>query len=852
MKLSSIFRFRLKTKILNIVLGLPFICIILFGAISYIDMINLGTYTTGAIETLGTDILDRSKNSMQNQSEKYLLWIASNQAAVSDAIFLRGMREVDRMTALVDYIWENTSEIELKTSFSYGEKPKNIYVTSRYKLAPKVTPHDVRRELALSSGLDQIFMSVFANDEHLTSVFVGTESGIFRIYPWSDDLQPTYDPRKSGWYQRAAKTGKLGWTKPYVESGGKGQKITCSKPFYNSRGKLRGVIGADVMLSSLNEKIINIRVGDHGYVFLLDDKGNVIARPQITPDDSRWDESFAMENFMMSANPGLKATANDMTKGEKGINLCDFGSVKKYIAFAPIPSMKWSVAMVIPFEEMIPLTLTDSRGDENLTRDINREIGEYTKKGQASFILVFLTMIIIIVFFGMRLSNKITDPILTLAHGAKVIGSGNLDNLLEIRTGDEIEELADALNKMASDLKTYIDELNKETISKERIQQTRIMITGIKEALSGKYSFENLLPFMSKESRREGDVLFKKGDQSDKLYYIKTGTLLLVEINIRVGENNIIGEMGLFRASKERTVSVVCENDVELYSITHDKLFHLYNLDPSIGLHLIQLITHRLIENLKVEAKEKERIESELRIAHDIQTRSLPSVFPPFPDRKEFDIFAYLTPAKEIGGDLYDFFFIDENKLCFLIGDVSGKGVPAALFMMTTKTLLKAEVSGGLSLEDVLYNVNNILASENDTAMFITLFCAILNTDTGELEFSNAGHNHPLLFRSGKDFEYITPKANFVLGPMEEMRFPSEYLALKPGDTMFLYTDGVTEAQDLENKLYSKERLQKTLSQLRDKDVRGVLNGVKGDINRFVQNAPQYDDITMMALKFNG
>ena len=852
MKLSSIFRFRLKTKILNIVLGLPFICIILFGAISYIAMINLGTYTTGAIETLGTDILDRSKNSMQNRAEKYLLWIASNQAAVSDAIFLRGMSEVDRMTALADYIWKNTSDIELKSFFSYEEKPKNIYVTSRYKLAPKVTLHDVGRELALSSGLDQIFMSLFANDEHLTSVFVGTESGIFRIYPWSDDLQPTYDPRKSGWYQRAAKTGKLGWTKPYVESGGKKQTITCSKPFYNSRGKLRGVIGADVMLSSLTEKIINTRVGDVGYVFLLDDKGNVIARPQITPDDSRWDESFAMENFLMCANLGLKATANDMTKGEKGVNLCDFDNVKKYIAFAPIPSMKWSVAVVIPLEEMIPLTLTDSRGDENLTRDINREIGEYTKQGQASFILVFLTIIIIIVFFGMRLSNKITDPILTLAQGAKVIGSGNLDNLLEIRTGDEIEELADALNKMASDLKTYIDELNKETISKERIQQTKIMITGIKEVLSGKYSFEGLLPFMSKESRREGDVLFKKGDQSDKLYYIKTGTILLLEINIRVGENNIIGEMGLFRASKERTVSAVCENDVELYSITHDKLFHLYNLDPSIGLYLIQLITHRLIENLKVEAKEKERIESELRIAHDIQTRSLPSVFPPFPDRKEFDIFAYLTPAKEIGGDLYDFFFIDENKLCFLIGDVSGKGVPAALFMMTTKTLLKAAVSGGLSLEDVLYNVNNILASENDTSMFITLFCAILNTDTGELEFINAGHNHPLVFRSGKDFEYITPKANFVLGPMEEMRFPSEYSVLKPGDTIFLYTDGVTEAQNLENKLYSKERLQKTLSQLRDKDVRGVLNGVKGDINRFVQNAPQYDDITMMALKFNG
>ncbi|MFH1487591.1 MAG: PP2C family protein-serine/threonine phosphatase [Pseudomonadota bacterium] len=211
-----------------------------------------------------------------------------------------------------------------------------------------------------------------------------------------------------------------------------------------------------------------------------------------------------------------------------------------------------------------------------------------------------------------------------------------------------------------------------------------------------------------------------------------------------------------------------------------------------------------------------------------------------------------MVPAKEVGGDLYDFFFIDEDHLCFIIGDVSGKGVPAALFMMTTKTLLKTETLRGLPLEKVLYDVNNIIASENKTAMFITLFCAVLNTKTGEIEYANSGHNRPLVCRQGSEFEYIFPKANFVLGPMEDMTFTSEKLELRPDETIFIYTDGVTEAMNYQEEFYSEERLRKTLTGLKDQNVEDMLKGISKDLGKFVQFAPQYDDITMLAVKFNG
>jgi serine phosphatase RsbU (regulator of sigma subunit) len=258
------------------------------------------------------------------------------------------------------------------------------------------------------------------------------------------------------------------------------------------------------------------------------------------------------------------------------------------------------------------------------------------------------------------------------------------------------------------------------------------------------------------------------------------------------------------------------------------------------------------IRNLAETTAAKERIESELRVATDIQMSMLPRTFPPFPDRKEFDIFAMMEPAKEVGGDLYDFFLVQPDKLCFIIGDVCDKGVPAALFMAISKALLKTAGMAGLPPDAMLAQTNNILNPENDASMFITVFCAILDTNTGELKFANAGHPPPLLNSSVNGFQYMKLPKGFVVGPMPGVVYTCESATLRPGETVFLYTDGVTEAADSNRQLYSEARLQQVLTKLKDEDATGMVKGVREDITAFVSGSPQNDDITMLAIRFLG
>lgn len=257
------------------------------------------------------------------------------------------------------------------------------------------------------------------------------------------------------------------------------------------------------------------------------------------------------------------------------------------------------------------------------------------------------------------------------------------------------------------------------------------------------------------------------------------------------------------------------------------------------------------IRDLTETTASKERIESELRIAREIQMGILPKLFPAFPDRPEFDIYASIEPAKEVGGDLYDFFFVDDDHFCFLIGDVSGKGVPAAFFMAVTKTLLKVICERGLDPGDALEKVNNDLAEENESCMFVTLFLCVLNIRTGELRYGSAGHNPPILLKNG-GAEWIPPLKEPVAGPIEGMSYSTETLYLNPGDTIFLYTDGVTEAMDAEQTLYSDERLIRNALSISGKSPQEIVHALDESIKTFTGGAEQSDDITMLAMRFNG
>jgi phosphoserine phosphatase RsbU/P len=258
------------------------------------------------------------------------------------------------------------------------------------------------------------------------------------------------------------------------------------------------------------------------------------------------------------------------------------------------------------------------------------------------------------------------------------------------------------------------------------------------------------------------------------------------------------------------------------------------------------------IEELTETTALKERMESELKVAHDIQMSILPKMFPPFPNRTEFDIYAMIQPAKEVGGDFYDFFQIDQDHLCFVIADVSGKGIPASLFMAVTKTLIKAKATVGLTPDRIISRVNEELCVGNDTNMFVTIFCAILNICTGEMEYTNGGHNPPLIIRKAGEVSLIKSTGGIVVGVMEDAKYTIEKLTLEPGDIIYLYTDGVNEAMNKNGEFFSDKRLKQEIIRLKEKPIRDIIEGIMGEIENFVKDMPQSDDITMMVIQYRG
>ena len=249
---------------------------------------------------------------------------------------------------------------------------------------------------------------------------------------------------------------------------------------------------------------------------------------------------------------------------------------------------------------------------------------------------------------------------------------------------------------------------------------------------------------------------------------------------------------------------------------------------------------------------EKERISTELSLAARIQTSMLPHQFPPFPDRNEFDIYASMDPAKEVGGDFYDFFLIDSDHLGLVMADVSGKGIPAALFMMISKVILQSCAMLGRSAGEILTKMNEAICSNNQAEMFVTVWVGILEISTGKLTAANAGHEYPALRRADGDFELFRDKHGFVIGGMAGIPYREYELWLAPGDKLFLYTDGVPEATDADKQLFGTGRMLAALNEGKDGTPEQILKGVRRAVDGFVKDAEQFDDLTMLCLEYRG
>jgi serine phosphatase RsbU (regulator of sigma subunit) len=461
--------------------------------------------------------------------------------------------------------------------------------------------------------------------------------------------------------------------------------LTCSRAVLTPQGKLVGVVGLDISMAAISKRLIHTPEMTPGYAFLLNERGELI-------------EQERADMFIPEAGSGIR---RKMTAGDSGIEF-DAGSAA-YVAYAPIRSIHsadgksfWSIGISMPKGEITRLA-----DDIQQRMDVvfNLLLG------------ILAAMLLIVIYAAVRLSRGITGPVLELDAGALRIGSGDLDHTLEVKTGDEIEQLANTFNKMAADLKNYI-------------------------------------------------------------------------------------------------------------------------------------------RNLEETTAEKERFASELRVAHEIQMSFLKKIFPPFPERSDISLYATLEPAREVGGDLYDFALLDGNRLVFYIGDVSDKGVPASLVMAMTMTLMKrASQQPGITPAGVLRQVNYALAEDNVNAMFVTLFIGILNLQTGELNFSNAGHNPPLILGADGQCRYLQLPDGLVLGVMTDAEYSDDSVHLGAGDMIVTYTDGVTEAMSPRRALYSEERLQATLTALAGRGVEDTVSAIIASVREHADGAPQSDDIAVLAVK---
>ena len=289
------------------------------------------------------------------------------------------------------------------------------------------------------------------------------------------------------------------------------------------------------------------------------------------------------------------------------------------------------------------------------------------------------------------------------------------------------------------------------------------------------------------------------------------------------------------------------EDIISLPITSNDEIGDLYQVIRTMQGKIVEYL-----DNLTRVTAEKERISAELSIATQIQADMLPRIFPPFPSRHDFDIYATMTPAKEVGGDFYDFFLIDDDHLGLVMADVSGKGVPAALFMVIAKTLIKNRAMMGGGPAEVLRYVNEQLCEGNEAELFVTVWFAIVELSTGRGLAANAGHEHPAIRHKDGQYELVIYRHSPAVATMEGLRFREHSFELKPGDSLFVYTDGVTEATNTADELFGTDRMLEALNRNPDALPPELLPQIKAEIDSFVGEAPQFDDITMMCIQYYG
>lgn len=544
-------------------------------------------------------------------------------------------------------------------------------------------------------------------------ITVNTLQGNNTNIEFSDKFLSSYVPKDSEWYKKTAESGTITIGIMPNDENTNLPFITVSTPYYNGN-EFAGVANIAINAVSLHQLLEQRGINDViNANFILNSKGELV----LLSENGGLSKEIG-EYGKPLAEGDLARVGEKMIAGETGVESVVLNGESYYLAYAPIPSLEWSLGMLAKADDILRVGSEAQREADSLTGKFVPSMSEHFQKNLLGIGYMLPVVLFAILMFGTLTAKRFVAPILQITAGVREIAKGDFEKKLNLTTGDEFEELANSIDIMTNDIKAYM-------------------------------------------------------------------------------------------------------------------------------------------ENIANITKDKQRIATELSLAQDIQIGMLPDIGSLPAKNAGYDLYATMEAAKTVGGDFYDFYSLDENRVAVMIADVSGKGVPAALFMAIAKTLLQNSLSDGhfRSISETAAHINNLLKEDNTKMMFVTAFIGVLNIKTGNFSFVNCGHNPPLIYRAECDkYEYIEVLRNTALGVMSDMNFTEQEITLNPKDALFLYTDGVTEACNESEEMYGEDRLQTALNAVASPNISSeeILTKIREDLKKFVGTAEQSDDITMLGIRFNG
>jgi sigma-B regulation protein RsbU (phosphoserine phosphatase) len=823
----------IKTKILLALLALSLLPLMLFVAINRARMVNVQEYV---------------KSRLKEEAKNDLSGAATRQAAIASSMLDKVEAETRMVAFFTEALLRNPAAFGGAQSYSpAGQLPDPV--AAMYSLAPRVTMAAAKPELDLTSNLDKLFVLITRGDRLLDAIYYGTQSGVFRQYPYnpSDVVKFTLDRSLAQQLNQGGEIPEPLWG-ALRENG-----ITLSRHAVVSTTEPGNMW---VIQDGENSRTFSVRQGKTGldvrdeydpiidpwYLKAVDYLNTVGPKSVAWTKYANWDSLGTGGKLMFALVKGHPEGVEPEADGKDFEGpITDKVSPRLASAFRS-RQLILSVNSPISIEGDGGWILQDENGNHYEIRKDNDALNVYA--------IDVLTC-----------SQAVVDPEKRLAG---VVGSDiNVDTISSkvIRTSREFKGYAFLLNERGE----LVDQENADTFIPDSGGSIRSKMaageTGT-EYVVDRATYVAYAPIRSIHSA-DGKSFWSVGISMPEAEI----TRLADEIHKKlVSVLEVV--LGLFaamvvvvvfaatRMSKGITAPIVALN-AGVTRIGSGDLDYRVNVGTRDEIGELAAAFNKMvgdlqayIENLKTTTAEKERFASELRVAHDIQMSFLKKIFPPYGHRSEFSLYATLVPAREVGGDLYDFSLLDEDRLFFYIGDVSDKGVPASLIMAMTMTLMKrASVQPGITPAGILREVNVTLAEDNENVMFVTLFLGILNVKTGELAFSNAGHNPPLILGADGECRFLALPDGLVLGVLADAEYRDDTVHLEPGDMIVTYTDGVTEAMNRERVLYSEPRLQQKLATLAGREVKDTVSKIVASVKVHAAGAPQSDDIAVLAVR---